>query len=29
LVERTLAHNLSREDIKKAVQTWRPDYWRV
>ena len=29
LVERALAQNLSRADIKKAIQTWRPDYWRV
>jgi hypothetical protein len=29
LVERTLSEKLSRTDIKKAIQTWRPDYWRV
>jgi hypothetical protein len=29
LVERTLKENLSSADIKKAIQTWRPDYWRV
>jgi hypothetical protein len=29
LVERTLNEKLSRRDIKKAIQTWRPDYWRV
>ena len=29
LVERALAQNLSRADIKKSIQTWRPDYWRV
>ena len=29
LVERTLKENLSRADIKKAIQTWRGDYWRV
>jgi hypothetical protein len=29
LVERALAQKLSREDIKKSIQTWRPDYWRV
>ena len=29
LVERALKENLSRKDIKKAIQTWRPDYWRV
>src|SRR5208337_2664212 len=29
LVERTLKEKLSRKDIKKSIQTWRPDYWRV
>ena len=29
LVERTLNEKLSRADIKKAIQNWRPDYWRV
>jgi len=29
LAQRALAENLSCGDIKKAVQTWRPDYWRV
>jgi len=29
LVERTLKENLSRKDIKKSIQNWRPDYWRV
>jgi heme/copper-type cytochrome/quinol oxidase subunit 4 len=29
LVERTLKENLKRADIKKAIQNWRPDYWRV
>jgi hypothetical protein len=29
LVERTLKEKLSRGDIKKAIQNWRPDYWRV
>lgn len=29
LAERALTEKLSREDIKKAIQTWRPDYWRV
>jgi uncharacterized protein DUF6526 len=29
LVERTLNERLSRSDIKKAIKTWRPDYWRV
>ncbi len=29
LAERTLKENLSRTDIKKSIQNWRPDYWRV
>jgi hypothetical protein len=29
LTERTLNEKLKRADIKKAIQTWRPDYWRV
>jgi hypothetical protein len=29
LVERALNEKLSRKEIKKAIQTWRPDYWRV
>ena len=29
LAQRALAENLSRKDIKKVVQNWRPDYWRV
>lgn len=29
LTERALNEKLSRGDIKKAVQKWRPDYWRV
>ena len=29
LVERSLNEELSRADIKKAIQAWRPDYWRV
>jgi Family of unknown function (DUF6526) len=29
LVQRALSENLSRSDIKKAVRSWRPDYWRV
>jgi hypothetical protein len=29
LAERALLEKLSRADIKKAIQTWRPDYWRV
>jgi hypothetical protein len=29
LVERALSEKLSQSDIKKAIQTWRPDDWRV
>jgi cellulose synthase/poly-beta-1,6-N-acetylglucosamine synthase-like glycosyltransferase len=29
LVERTLNEKLKRSQIKEAIQTWRPDYWRV
>jgi hypothetical protein len=29
LAERAANEKLSRGDIKKAIQTWRPDYWRV
>ena len=29
LADRALAEKLARRDIKKAIQTWRPDYWRV
>jgi len=29
LVERALNEKLSRKDIKKAIQNWRPDYFRV
>jgi hypothetical protein len=29
LTARALAEKMSRDDIKKAVQHWRPDYWRV
>ena len=29
LVEQTLSSNLASADIKKAIKTWRPDYWRV
>ena len=29
LADRAISEKLSPEDIKKAIQTWRPDYWRV
>jgi hypothetical protein len=29
LCEKALAENLSRSDVKKSIQSWRPDYWRV
>ena len=29
LAERALNEKLSCKDIKKAIQNWRPDYWRV
>jgi len=29
LVERALNEKLNRKEIKQAIQTWRPDYWRV
>jgi hypothetical protein len=29
LCERALAEKLSKGDIKKSIETWRPDYWRV
>jgi hypothetical protein len=29
LAERALSEKLAPADIKKAIQTWRPDYWRV
>ena len=29
LAERALNEKLSRNEIKKAIQNWRPDYWRV
>lgn len=29
LAERALNEKLSRREIKKAIQNWRPDYWRV
>jgi len=29
LAERAISEKLSAADIKKSIQTWRPDYWRV
>jgi hypothetical protein len=29
LAERAISEKLSRADIKKDIQVWRPDYWRV
>ncbi len=29
LAERALNEHLAPKDIKKSIQTWRPDYWRV
>jgi hypothetical protein len=29
LVEKTLSENLTQSEIKKRIQSWRPDYWRV
>jgi hypothetical protein len=29
LAERALNEKLTRNDIKKSIQSWRPDYWRV
>lgn len=29
LVEKTLASKWGRKEIKQAIQTWRPDNWRV
>jgi hypothetical protein len=29
LAERALSEKLAPRDIKAAIQTWRPDYWRV
>lgn len=29
LCEKALSENLSRRDVKKSIQSWRPDYWRV
>ena len=29
LVEKSLAGKWSRKEVKQAIQTWRPDNWRV
>lgn len=29
LSERAMDEKLSRKDIKKLIQKWRPDYWRI
>lgn len=29
LAERAISEKLSPADIKKSIQNWRPDYWRV
>jgi hypothetical protein len=29
LAERCATEKLARAEVKKAIQTWRPDYWRV
>jgi hypothetical protein len=29
LVEKTIRENLDPKAIKKAINNWRPDYWRV
>ena len=29
LAAKAIAGNLKGAEIKKAIQTWRPDYWRV
>ena len=29
LVERTLKENMTQKQIKQAIQSWRPDYFRV
>jgi hypothetical protein len=29
LADKALASNMKSKEIKQAIQTWRPDYWRV
>jgi len=29
LAERAVSSKMSRSDIKRSIQNWRPDYWRV
>ena len=29
LAKRAWTENMAQADIKKAIRTWRPDYWRV
>ncbi|HEX4486849.1 MAG TPA: DUF6526 family protein [Terriglobales bacterium] len=29
LAERCIHEKLARKDVKQAIQSWRPDYWRV
>jgi hypothetical protein len=29
IVQKALAENLKNKDIKKAIGTWRPDYFRI
>lgn len=29
IADRVLREKLSSAEIKKAIQTWRPDYWRI
>lgn len=29
LAARCVSEKLPRKEVKKAIQTWRPDYWRV
>jgi hypothetical protein len=29
LAERCINEKLARKDVKQAIQSWRPDYWRI